>query len=104
VLEERCNGYGSGQQDEGGTGEAAPAGWIPRSQRRDQGHPERFEEGTKEGHANPLYQYPTAKDRASKKTAPQIRAIDRDTPHEQNRSMLGSSLFFRQTHEDGLTI
>jgi hypothetical protein len=82
VDDERRDGYGSGQQDDGGADEMAPAGWIPRSQDRDLGHPERFEEGTKEGHANPLYQYPTEEVRASKKTAPQIRAMGRITPEQ----------------------
>jgi hypothetical protein len=39
---------------------------------------------TKEGHANPLYQYPTVKNRASKKTAPRIRAMGRITPEQAN--------------------
>jgi hypothetical protein len=58
------------QQNDGGAGEAAPAGWISRSQRRDLRRTERFEEGTEEGHANPFYQYPTVKDSASKKISP----------------------------------
>ena len=89
--EYRRNGYEGRQQDDGGTDEAAPAGWASRPQRQELGRPERFDEETKEGHANPLYQYPTVRVRASKKTALRILAMGRITPEQ-------ASIAYRRLH------
>ena len=70
VDDQRRDGHRGRQQNNSGAGDAAPAGWIPRSHRQNLWRPERFEEETKEGHTNLLYQYPTVEDRASKITIP----------------------------------
>src|ERR1035438_2456094 len=80
VDDERRDCHGGRQQDDSGADEAAPAGWLLRSHRQNLRPPERFEEETKEGHANPLYQYSTVEDRASKITVPRAFWHDWVTP------------------------